>query len=100
MAFLDVRQLRGSSRFGLAIEYQADFFDMLETRLIIPLLPEPDAESLDFINPIVVVEEAEYSARVELIATVPTNALGDTLGTAGSHQNELSRALDRLISGY
>jgi hypothetical protein len=87
-----------ASRFALIA--QGQFYEFLETVIVIPLIPESTLASIDMINPPIHVQGKPFLARTELMTSVPRFTLGKFVQSANTHSVEISRAIDRLMTGF
>ncbi|MEO0816467.1 MAG: CcdB family protein [Pseudomonadota bacterium] len=95
-----VHQLTGDVEFDLVVVIQSDFYDFIDTRVVIPLRPRSSSHLDELINPILEFEGHAHVLLTERIGTIPTTALGNSRGDLKGYSVEISRALDRLMTGF
>ncbi|MEI6162351.1 MAG: CcdB family protein [Roseococcus sp.] len=100
MARFDLfRRPRGAP--GYLLQIQSDFLDRLETRVVAPLLP-PDAvpRPIRDLHPRFEIEGQPYLMATQLLGAIPKRELGPSVGSLATQQDEITRALDVLITGF
>lgn len=95
----DVRPLRGLALAPYAPAALGGLFDCLDTVVIIALLKPVDAP-LDSVTPRLDVAAEACVARPELISAAPRRPLGAVVARPDWHSAEMSRAINRLITGF
>jgi toxin CcdB len=100
MARYDVyRDPRGSENLLVCI--QSDIFDVIDTRVAIPLLPEhPHRTALKKLNPIIVIAGRNYALYTQLLLSVPVSALREHVANIADSRDEITAALDMLFQGF
>lgn len=98
MAHYDVhRQANGA----LLLNVQADAFESIRTRVVVPLLPiglsPPPARRL---NPIVEIDGQRLVVLTQSLAAVPVFDLGPVIANLDPHHDEIVGALDMLFLGF
>ena len=84
----------------LVVVLQSDLLDQLSTRVVAPLLPQASVERiLRTLNPEVRLGEDIYLLMPQLSATLTLAELNDRIGSLAAMRDEITRALDALISG-
>lgn len=100
MARFDLfRRPRGAP--GYLLQIQSDFLDRLETRVVAPLLP-PDAvpRPIRDLHPRFEIEGQPYLMATQLLGAIPRRELGPAIGSLAAQQDDITRALDVLITGF
>ena len=99
MARFDVYENPG--RPGLLLDCQANVLDLLDTRLVVPLLP-PDLapKPAGRLNPLFEIEGRPYVMATQFAAAVPVRELGDRIASLIHHDTAIGGAIDMLLSGY
>lgn len=100
MARFDLfRRPRGAP--GYLLQIQSDFLDRLETRVVAPLLP-PDAvpRPIRDLHPRFEIEGQAYLMATQLLGAIPRRELGAAVGSLAAQQDDITRALDVLITGF
>lgn len=99
MAKFDVYRLKGSN--ACVLDCQADLLEGLNTRFVVPLLPEDEApKPAARLNPIVEVDGRRLVMVTQFAAAVPVRELGDMVVSLANEQDVIGYALDMLISGF
>jgi toxin CcdB len=93
------RRPRGAP--GYLLQIQSDFLDRLETRVVAPLLP-PDAvpRPIRDLHPRFEIEGQPYLMATQLLGAIPRRELGPSVGSLAAQQDDITRALDVLITGF
>ena len=79
---------------------QSDLLEAMATRVVAPLLPRGNAgRSLKSLTPEVMIGAETLVFMPQLLATLTTIELGDRISNVGAHRDEITRALDALLSG-
>ncbi|NGM23160.1 plasmid maintenance protein CcdB [Roseomonas stagni] len=99
MARFDLYRPKGSAAWLLDV--QADFLDHLRTRVVVPLLP-PDGvpARITDLHPAFEVEGQRLLMATQLMAAVPRRDLGRPVGNLAPHRDDITRALDLLLTGF
>ena len=99
MARFDVYRSRVSN--GFLLDCQADILAVLNTRLVVPLLPEGTIPQFDRrLNPVMEIADERYVMVTQAAVAVPTAQLGDRAGSLASENFTITAALDMLLTGY
>jgi len=86
---------------GYLLDCQADLLDMLNTRLVVPLLPPEEApKPAARLNPALEVEGQPVVMVTQFASAVMVRELGESVGSLLSEQDAIGLALDMLISGF
>jgi len=93
------RRPRGAP--GYLLQVQSDFLDRLETRVVAPLLP-PDAvpRPIRDLHPRFEIEGQPFLMATQLLGAIPRRELGPAVGSLAAQQDDITRALDVLITGF
>ena len=90
---------RGSP--GLLLDCQADLLSGLNTRFVVPLLPEREApRPAARLNPLFEIDGQRLVMATQFCAAIPARELGERVGSLADHQDDIIDALDMLISGF
>lgn len=86
---------------GYLLQIQSDFLDRLETRVVAPLLP-PDAvpRPIRDLHPRFEIEGQPYLMATQLLGAIPKRELGPRIGSLAVQQEDITRALDMLMTGF
>jgi len=99
MAKFDVYRRREAP--GYLLDCQADLLDMLNTRLVVPLLPPEDApKPATRLNPVFEVEGRAVVMVTQFASAVTVRELGENVGSLLGEQDAIGLALDMLVSGF
>jgi toxin CcdB len=96
MAQFDVHRLGK----GLVLDCQADLLDHLNSRFVVPLLPEEQGpKPARRLNPVFEISGKNYVMATQFAAAVQKNELGEVVATLGGRSTEITGAIDVLIAG-
>jgi toxin CcdB len=97
MARYDVHRLGKA----LVLDAQAALLDQLATRVVIPLIPETKASRpIGELNPVFTVLGERYVLLTQALAAVPLKELGRAVGSLDAQHDEITKALDLLLTGF
>ena len=97
MARLDVYK-SGNAR-GLLLDIQSDLLDEFGSRVIVPLLPAEDMQSVSRLHPVFVINDERYIMSTHLIFAIPVDRLGAKIGSLAQEDLVITSAVDTLLSG-
>ncbi|MEQ8294116.1 MAG: CcdB family protein [Roseovarius sp.] len=93
----DVYRLRDGA---LVVVIQGDLLDQLQTRVVAPLVPAGKVKRvLRSLNPTVSLGEETYLIMPQLAATLTLAELGERIGSLSMMRDQITRAVDALLSG-
>ncbi|WP_422027227.1 CcdB family protein [Roseovarius sp.] len=93
----DVYRLRDGT---LVVVIQGDLLDQLQTRVVAPLIPAGKVKRvLRSLNPTVSLGEETYLIMPQLVATLTLAELGERIGSLSMMRDQITRAVDALLSG-
>jgi toxin CcdB len=96
MAQFDLYRLDGS----LVMDVQANLLDRLNTRIVVPLVPETEAPRPAVrLNPILVIEGTRYVLLPQFMAAVPLADLGAKAGSLAAERDRIKPAVDMVFDG-
>lgn len=99
MARFDIFQNEGGA--GYLVDVQSDLLVGLNTRVVVPLLPQSSALSpADRLNPLFQVEGETVVMATQFMAAVPETELRTGVGSLAEEQQQISVALDMLFLGF
>jgi toxin CcdB len=85
---------------GLVLDCQADLLDHLNSRFVVPLLPEQQGPMpARRLNPVFAIRGKNYVMATQFAAAVQKNELGEVVATLGGRSTEITGAIDVLIVG-
>lgn len=86
---------------GYLLDIQASLHDHLSTRVVVPLLPQDLAPPpLRGLNPRIEIDGTAHILFPQYLAAVPKRELGRIVGNLESHRDEITRAIDLLLTGF
>jgi len=98
MARYDIHAAPSGS--GYVVDMQADLLDALNTRVVVPLLPEDAAPPpARYLNPVIEVDGTPHVLVTQYLAAVRRSVLGPVIGSVRSRRDDITRALDMLTHG-
>lgn len=99
MARFDVYRSK-DGKGPLLLDCQADILSGLETRLIVPLFPPPEApRPARHLNPTLDVSGKPYVMMTQYAGAMDVQDLGQKVGSLAEHSYEITSALDFLLTG-
>ncbi len=99
MARFDLYRLAGQP--GFLLDVQSNHLSALRSRMVVPLLP-PSATlpAIRDLNPLLTVENETLAIMTHFMAAVPLRELGKPIGNLLSQANDITRALNILLTGF
>ena len=86
---------------GYLLDVQHDLHDHLSTRVVVPLLPAATAPKPSRgLNPAIEVEGEPHLLFPQYLAAVHRRELGRPAGNLATHRDDITRALDLLLTGF
>jgi toxin CcdB len=98
MARLDVYK-SGNAR-GLLLDIQSDLLDEFGSRVVVPLLPAEDMQSVSRLHPVFLINDERYIMSTHLIFAIPVDRLGAKIGSLAQEDLVITCAVEKLLSGY
>ena len=99
MARFEVYTLR--DRAGFVLDCQADLLRDLNTRFVVPLLPEAQApRPATRLNPVFEIGGKRMVMVTQYASAIPVRELGDPVTRLVAREHEIGNALDMLINGF
>lgn len=98
MARFDVYK-SGNAR-GLLLDIQSDLLDEFGSRVVVPLLPAEDMQSVSRLHPIFVINDERYIMSIHLMFAIPVDRLGAKIASLAQEDLVITSAVDKLFSGY
>ena len=101
MAQFDLHRNPRGGAYPLLLDVQADLLERLATRVVVPLVTAKrhGARPITRLNPVVKLEGKDYVVLFQELASIPTSALGDRVGSLADRRPELVAAVDLLFTG-
>lgn len=97
MAQFDVHRLKSGE---LVLDCQSNFLDILETRLVIPLVdPATVPDPLPRLHPLFDVEGERLLLATHWAGAVPLRDIGACVASLAQHDFTIGNALDFLLTG-
>ena len=98
MALHDVFALEG---VGYVLDVQSDLLDPLNTRVVVPLMPEVQApRPARRLNPVFEIEGTPHVLVTQYLSAMPLSDLGKPVGNLAEHAPVISNALDMVFHGF
>lgn len=86
---------------GYLLDVQADLLDHLNTRVVVPLLPQAAAPSpARTLNPVFQLEGETVVMVTQFLAAIPAPVLKVPRASLAPRRNEITAALDLLFQGF
>ncbi len=86
---------------GLVVDCQANLLSHLNTRIVVPLLPQfAVIAPMKRLNPLILMGDAQYYFCPDLAATVLAKKLTDWVGSLDHESDQISAAIDMLLIGF
>jgi toxin CcdB len=101
MARLDVHRAPGSAAAGYVVDVQSDLLANLNTRVVVPLLPETAVRAAATrLNPIFEIDGQRHVLIVQSMATVPRRELSGPVTSLKQQHDTILAAIDFLLLGF
>jgi toxin CcdB len=92
---------KGYEKDTFILDVQSDILSDLNTRMVVPLLPEQMApEAAQRLNPILEVEGIKCVMVTQFMTAVPKSELKSHIANVSGHAFEITNALDMLFQGF
>ena len=86
---------------GYLLDVQADLLSHLNTRLVVPLLPLSEAPTpAKILNPTFEILGEKVSLVTQFMAAVPCSLMREKIGSLSACRDEITAAIDLLITGF
>ena len=86
---------------ALLLDIQSDLIGIIDTRVVVPLVPAARAPSAATrLNPTITVNARHYVALFQDIQSVDRDTLGTRVANVSKHGYDVTNALDFLFHGY
>lgn len=86
---------------GFLLDVQANMMSHLNTRIVVPLMPEAAApKQAKGLNPGFMIGDVAVVMVTQFLAAVPMSALKDQVATLDQHHTTIVDAIDLLMQGF
>lgn len=85
---------------GLLLDIQSDLLDEFGSRVVVPLMPIPDVQTVSRLHPVFLIEDQRYIMSTHLIFAIPLERLGKKICSLAQEDLTITSAVDKLFSGY
>ena len=83
------------------LDVQSDLLFDLNTRVVVPLLPEKVApRPAERLNPVFGIDGTPHVMATQFIAAVPKRVLGDPIDSLSREADDITAAIDMLTQGF
>ncbi len=96
----DLFELQGKTHTEDVCLLSAGHFANMNIVVVVPLIAGSPMSPTLPIHTAVEVKGNQFTAQLELIASIEASILGQKIGTARQYEYQIKNALDRLIAGY
>jgi toxin CcdB len=79
---------------------QSDLVAGLRSAVVAPLVARAAMEGASRLNPLITVETCEYWFAVHELFAIDRRVLGEAVGSAAGHRDQIIAALDLLFTGF
>lgn len=101
MARFDVYRLAGRGEARFVLDVQADLLDELGTRVVVPLLLQTIApKAAERLNPVFMIDGRPFVMMTQFMAAVPDRDLKKIVASLSLYQDDITQALDLLLTGF
>lgn len=85
---------------GYVLDVQADLLEMLNTRVVVPILPETEAPPpARGLNPVFALDGGRHVMVTQYLSAVRRSGLARPVGSLAGARDDITRALDLLTHG-
>ncbi len=86
---------------GYLLDIQSGWLEHLPSRVIVPLLPPtPALPVIRDLTPVFRIGEEDLAMMTHYLTAIPKRELGPAIGSLTPYQDEITRALDMLMTGF
>jgi toxin CcdB len=91
-----------NARIPFLVDVQADLFEELKTRVVIPLAKAPELTDfpMTYLAPMVTFDGSGYLLLTQQLAGISQAELGPHAGTLANQQRAITGAIEFLIRGF
>jgi toxin CcdB len=85
---------------GYLLDVQADIMRQLNTRVVVPLMPQGKApKPATSLNPLFVIDDIKHTMVTQYLAAVPTSVLKHETLNLAERRDDIVNAIDLLLQG-
>ena len=86
---------------GYLVDVQANIVSHLDTRMVVPLFPtDRSPRQASRLNPVLLIDDVRYALQTQWMASTPSSSLGRPVGSVEDYRDEITAALDFLLTGF
>lgn len=85
---------------GYLLDVQADLLAGLNTRIVVPLMPQDAAPPARRLNPVLTIAGQPHVMVTQFMAAVPRRVLSAPVTSLAAHETEIGNALDMVFVGF
>ncbi|QIE48258.1 plasmid maintenance protein CcdB (plasmid) [Pseudohalocynthiibacter aestuariivivens] len=86
---------------GYLLDVQSDLLEVLNTRMVVPLLPLADAPTpARRLNPVFDLDGAPHVMVTQFMAALPSAAIAAPVGSLSDQSEQITAAIDMLMQGF
>ena len=86
---------------GYLVDLQTDLLDIINTRVVAPLVPASSAPALaGRLNPVFLIEGGQYVMITQSLAAVPAHILDKPVANLSANFAEITNAVDMVFQGF
>jgi len=101
MARFDVYRISQADQDQFVVDVQSDFVSAIGTRVVVPLVPAPwFTPPVRDLNPFVEIAGQRLMVLTQELVSVPVRYLRNPVASLTNRHDDITRALDILLSGY
>jgi len=82
------------------LDCQSDYLGNLDTRFVVPLLPEGEVPKVHRLNPVFRIEGERLVMATQLGSSLPARNLRSPVASLADQHDVIMNAFDMLLSGY
>ena len=82
------------------LDCQSDYLSNLDTRFVVPLLPEGEVPKVHRLNPVFRIQGERLVMATQLGSSVPARNLQEVVASLADEHDVIMNAFDVLLTGY
>lgn len=87
--------------YPYVVDVQAEFVSGIDSRIVIPLYRHTKlGKIIKELHPVFEIEDERFVLATHALSSVPKRSLRLPAGSLASHQDEITRAMDLLFTGF